>query len=120
MRGDLGEVSHLNTLGTQSYRYPLELRPVLTCETSCRLADTVLFESSRLPSSTPLSASTLPDAARQILLQSAFRPESRSASRQSVRGDERDGGSDRALRFGGIWNKLDRGVGRFSCPWLYA
>lgn len=45
---------------------------------------------SRLPSSTPLAASTLPEAARRLLLQSA--------------------GSDKALRFGGLWNKLERGV----------
>ncbi len=67
-------------------------------------------QSSRLPSSTPLNASTLPDAARRMLLQSSSRSESRATSRQSHRGEEREGGSDRALRFGGIWNKLERGV----------
>ena len=66
---------------------------------------------SRLPSSTPLSASTLPDAAKRMLLQFTSRLEGRSTSKQSLRGEERDGGSDRALRFGGIWNKLERGVG---------
>ncbi|RSH94655.1 Microtubule-nucleating Tub4p (gamma-tubulin) complex component [Saitozyma podzolica] len=44
---------------------------------------------SRLPSSTPLAASTLSEAVRRLLLQSA--------------------GSDKALRFGGLWNKLERG-----------
>ncbi|KAK4690096.1 gamma-tubulin complex component 3, partial [Tremellales sp. Uapishka_1] len=64
---------------------------------------------SRLPSSAPLSTNTLPDVTRRILLQStSSRTESRSASRQSHR-DERDGGSERASRFGAIWSKLERG-----------
>nr|XP_031862932.1 uncharacterized protein CI109_001407 [Kwoniella shandongensis]KAA5530004.1 hypothetical protein CI109_001407 [Kwoniella shandongensis] len=49
---------------------------------------------SRLPSSTPLSAATLPDTAKRMLMQSS-------------KGDE--SGSERALRFNGIWSKLERG-----------
>ncbi|KAK8861575.1 hypothetical protein IAR55_002397 [Kwoniella newhampshirensis] len=49
---------------------------------------------SRLLSSTPLSSATLPDTAKRMLMQSA-------------KGDE--SGSERALRFGGIWSKLERG-----------
>ncbi|WVQ93414.1 hypothetical protein IAU59_000485 [Kwoniella sp. CBS 9459] len=67
---------------------------------------------SRLPSSTPLSASTLPDAARRLLLQtSSSRSESRAASRQGARGEgkESESGSERALRFSGTWSKLEKG-----------
>nr|XP_018264728.1 gamma-tubulin complex component 3 [Kwoniella dejecticola CBS 10117]OBR86886.1 gamma-tubulin complex component 3 [Kwoniella dejecticola CBS 10117] len=66
-----------------------------------------IMESS-LPSSTPLSASTLPDAAKRILLQSS-RTDSRSASRQSNRGESSSSGSERAMKFNGIWNKLEKG-----------
>lgn len=74
---------------------------------------------SRLPSSTQLSAATMPDSAKRMLLQSTSRPESRSASRQSTRGDEREGRSQGALRFGGIWNKLERGVRQLT-SWVDA
>ncbi|WWC87885.1 uncharacterized protein L201_002783 [Kwoniella dendrophila CBS 6074] len=64
---------------------------------------------SRLPSSTPLSASTLPDTAKRILLQSNSRIDGRSASRQSSRGESSSSGSERAMRFSGVWNKLEKG-----------
>ncbi|WRT65700.1 uncharacterized protein IL334_002646 [Kwoniella shivajii] len=63
----------------------------------------------RLPSSAPLSSSTLPDTARRMLLQTASRPDGRSASRQSMRGEESSIGTERAMKFSGIWNKLEKG-----------
>ncbi|OCF57900.1 gamma-tubulin complex component 3 [Kwoniella mangroviensis CBS 10435] len=60
---------------------------------------------SRLPSSAPLSASTLPDTAKRILLQSI----PRAASSQNTRGESSSSGSERAIEFGGIWNKLEKG-----------
>ncbi|WVR03818.1 hypothetical protein IAU60_000814 [Kwoniella sp. DSM 27419] len=64
---------------------------------------------SRLPSSTPLSAATLPDAARRMLLQArTTETDGRAASRQSSR-DDRESGSERALRFSGTWGKLEKG-----------
>ncbi|WVW80143.1 hypothetical protein I302_102118 [Kwoniella bestiolae CBS 10118] len=64
---------------------------------------------SRLPSSAPLSASILPDTAKRILLQSSSRTDGRSASRQSSRGESSASGSERAMKFNGIWNKLEKG-----------
>ncbi|WWC68620.1 uncharacterized protein I206_102550 [Kwoniella pini CBS 10737] len=63
---------------------------------------------SELPSSAPLSTPTLPDTAKRMLLQSS-RTDSRSASRQSNRGETSSSGSERAMKFSGIWNKLERG-----------
>lgn len=56
-----------------------------------------------MTSSSPLGLSQLPDAARRLLAHSG--PE-RPSSRAGVGSSS----ADKALRFGGIWNKLEKGV----------
>ncbi|WVQ79124.1 hypothetical protein IAT38_001219 [Cryptococcus sp. DSM 104549] len=51
---------------------------------------------SRLPSSTPLSAGTLPDTVKRLLSQASGR-------------DTKESSAEKALRFNGIWNKLEKG-----------
>ncbi|ORY24380.1 Spc98 family-domain-containing protein [Naematelia encephala] len=72
---------------------------------------------SRISSTTPLSPSALPDIARRMLLlseassTSAGKTDGRASSRQSMSRikSEKESGNDRAMRFGGIWSKLERG-----------
>lgn len=52
---------------------------------------------SNLPSSTPLSAETLPETVKRMIYASA------SAG-------AKEGGAEKALKFSAIWNKLERGV----------
>lgn len=61
---------------------------------------------SRMTSSSPLGLSQLPDAARRLLAQ--------SGSSRSTSGGT---GADKALRFGGTWNKLEKGVSLFPFPY---
>lgn len=52
---------------------------------------------SNLPSSTPLSAETLPETVKRMIYASAS-------------SGAKEGGAEKALKFNSIWNKLERGV----------
>lgn len=52
---------------------------------------------SNLPSSTPLSAETLPETVKRMIYASAS-------------AEAKEGGAEKALKFSAIWNKLERGV----------
>lgn len=52
---------------------------------------------SKLPSSTPLSAETLPETVKRMIYASAS-------------SGAKEGGAEKALKFSAIWNKLERGV----------
>lgn len=58
---------------------------------------------SNLPSSTPLSAETLPETVKRMIYASA------SAG-------AKEGGAEKALKFSAIWNKLERGVSLGATP----
>ena len=67
--------------------------------------------SSQVQSTTPLNPSTLPETARRVIYQSASRPDQKASRPGKYGGRDRiESGTERAVKFGAVWSKLEKGV----------